>query len=172
MAFTKATPRRTELARLYHWRKIEGYPLIVIVGLGKAEALSASLRQRYMVLAACSLAVVFTLLMPFLLSREISKRISHEIELNREKANLTLANGALDEERKNLHTLNAQLTESKRQAEEASRQNRHFLAYMSHEFRTPMHAILAYTKMALEDMESGRSGERPRNIRKCKSGRA
>jgi signal transduction histidine kinase len=157
------------VARLYSWRKIEGYPLIVIVGLGKAEALSASLPQRYMVLAAGSIAVFFTMLMPLLLSCEISKRISHEIELSREKENLTLANDALDDERKNLHVLNAQLSESTRQAEEASQAKSDFLAYMSHEFRTPMHAILAYTKMALEDVESGDQGKLKKYIENARA---
>jgi two-component system, NarL family, sensor histidine kinase BarA len=143
------------IERLYHWRRLEGYPMIVIVGLGKAEALSTSAWQRSIVIAACLMALLFTGAMPFLLSREISKRISHEIELNQEKSNLTMANAALDVERQALHELNAQLSEAKRQAEEASCAKSAFLAYMSHEFRTPMHAILAYSKLALEEVASG-----------------
>ncbi len=145
--------------RLYHWRKIEGYPLIAIVGLGKTEALSASVWQRSIIIAACVLALLFTGAMPFLLSREISKRISHETELNHEKANLTLANAALDSERLALYELNMELCAAKQRAEEANSAKSAFLAYMGHEFRTPMHAILAYTKMALEDIESGEKGK-------------
>jgi signal transduction histidine kinase len=150
--------------RLYHWRKIEGYPLLVIVGLGKDEALSGSAWQRGIVIAACLLALAFTGSMPFLLTREISTRISHEIELNHEKANLTLANAALDGERRALHELNAKLNEAKGQAEQASNAKSAFLAYMGHEFRTPMHAILAYTKMALDDMASGEQAKLPKYI--------
>ncbi len=142
------------LHRLYNWRKIEGFPLLVIVGLGKDEAFSASTWQKSVAVAACILAVLFSLVMPFLLSREISKRISHEIELNSEKANLILANSALEEERKALHALNTQFRQAVQRAEEANRAKSGFLAYMSHEFRTPMHAILAYTKMAQEDVRS------------------
>ncbi len=143
-----------KIPRLYHWRKIEGFPLLVIVGLGKAEALSASNWQRTMAAAGCALAVLFSLSMPILLSREISRRLSQEIRLNSEKANLTLANAALDEERRNLHALNAQFRQAVKRAEEASTAKSGFLAYMSHEFRTPMHAILAYTKMAQEDIRT------------------
>ncbi len=157
------------IRRLYHWRKIEGYPLIVIVGLGKAEALSVSNQQRHMVIAACSLAVVFTLLMPLLLCREISKRIYQEIKLHCEKANLELANAALDKERKNLRELNAQLSLAKQQAEQASSAKSAFLAYMTHEFRTPMHAILAYTKMALEDMASGEPEKIPKYVENARA---
>ena len=142
------------IPRLYHWRKIEGFPLLVIAGLGKAEALSASVWQRNVAAAGCALAVLFSLLMPLMLTREISRRLSHEIELNNEKANLTLANSALEEERKNLHALNAQFRRAVERAEEASTAKSGFLAYMSHEFRTPMHAILAYTKMAQEDIRT------------------
>ncbi len=157
------------IERLYHWRKIEGYPLIVIVGLGKDEALWASIWQRGIVAASCAIALIFTLLMPYLLTREISKRTFNEIELHHEKANLILANGALDEERKTLHTLNAQLRQAKQQADDASSAKSAFLAYMSHEFRTPMHAILAYTKMALEDLASGDLGKAGKYIENAKT---
>ncbi len=149
-------------SRLYSWRKIEGLPLLVIVGLGEDEALLPSIWQERVAIAASLLAVLFSLIMPLLLSREISKRISHEIELNSEKANLTLANSALEEERKALHRLNAQFRQAVKRAEDASRAKSGFLAYMSHEFRTPMHAILAYTKMAQEDVRS----EEPAKIEK------
>ena len=142
------------IPRFYHWRKIEGFPLLVIAGAGKAEALSASVWQRNVAAAGCALAVLFSLMMPLMLCREISKRLSHEIELNNEKANLTLANSALEEERENLHALNAEFRQAVQRAEEASTAKSGFLAYMSHEFRTPMHAILAYTKMAQEDIRT------------------
>ncbi len=142
------------IPRVYNWRKIEGFPLLVIVGLGENETFLASTWQKRMAVAACILAIVFSLIMPLLLSGEISKRISHEIELNSEKANLTLANSALEEERKALHALNMQFRQAVQRAEEASRAKSGFLTYMSHEFRTPMHAILAYTKMAQEDVRS------------------
>jgi signal transduction histidine kinase len=142
------------IPRFYHWRKVEGFPLLVIAGAEKAEALSASVWQRNVAAAGCALAVLFSLMMPLMLCREISKRLSHEIELNNEKANLTLANSALEEERKNLHALNAEFRLAVQRAEEASTAKSGFLAYMSHEFRTPMHAILAYTKMAQEDIRT------------------
>jgi two-component system, NarL family, sensor histidine kinase BarA len=150
--------------RLYHWRRIADDHLLVIVGLGKEEALSTSVWLRNIVAAACSLALLFAGAMPFLLSREISKRIAHEIELHQEKANLTLANSALDNERYALYELSIKLSEAKQQAEEASAAKSAFLAYMGHEFRTPMHAILAYTKMAIEDMPQSGMGKIPKYI--------
>ena len=49
-----------------------------------------------------------------------------------------------------LTRVNAQLTEAKNKAEEASRAKSEFLANMSHEIRTPMNGIIGMSEMALE----------------------
>ena len=38
------------VVRLFNWRRISGYPLVVVVGLGKAEALSAANRHAQLIL--------------------------------------------------------------------------------------------------------------------------
>ncbi len=138
------------IMRLFHWRKVRGYPLIVIVGMGKSEALLPANRQGAMVLGVGGTALILALFMPFMLHREISKRIANEIGLNNEKVKLKHVNDALAEERKNLRAMNHELTAQKHRAEEASNAKSNFLMNMSHEFRTPMHAILNYTNMSLK----------------------
>ncbi len=141
------------VVRLFHWRKVRGYPLIVIAGLGKAEALQASKHQESLVLAAGGFALILTVFMPLLLYREMSKRIANEIDLNSEKVKLRDANDTLATERQNLRNINEELIMEKRRAEEASRAKSNFLMNMSHEFRTPMHAMLNYTNMALKKIQ-------------------
>jgi CheY-like chemotaxis protein len=46
--------------------------------------------------------------------------------------------------------MNAQLTDAKNRAEEASRAKSEFLANMSHEIRTPMNGVLGMTELALD----------------------
>ncbi len=143
------------VVRLYHWRKIKGYPLIVIVGLGRAEALQASKRQAVLVLAFGGSVLMLAIFLPFLLHREVSRRIANEAGLNRERAKLTEANEALACERRNLRAINEELNDARRRAEEASEAKSKFLTNMSHEFRTPMHAILNYTSMCLKKNPDG-----------------
>ncbi len=155
--------------RLYHWRKVKGYPLIVIVGFGKPEALSAAHWQEAMVLGGGGVTLILAILFPFLLHREISKRIANEIDLNKEKLKLKKTNDALAAERKNLRAINRELKAEKRRAEHASNAKSIFLTNMSHEFRTPMHAILNYTNMCLRKIESEDRGKLQKYIENTRS---
>jgi signal transduction histidine kinase len=138
------------VVRVYHWRKIKGYPLIVIVGLGKAEALQTANRQSALVIAFGGSVLILAIFMPLMLYREVSRRIANEIGLNEERAKLTEVNEALASERRNLRAINEELNKARQRAEEASEAKSAFLTNMSHEFRTPMHAILNYTSMCLK----------------------
>jgi signal transduction histidine kinase len=138
------------VARMFHWRKVRGYPLIVTSGLGRTEALLASRYQEGLMLAVGGVALILAFFMPLLLYREISKRIANELDLNSEKIKLRHANDALAEERKNLRAMNEELLSEKQRAEAANNAKSVFLMNMSHEFRTPMHAILNYTNMGLK----------------------
>jgi signal transduction histidine kinase len=158
----EAADESDNIERLYQWEKVRSYPLLIVVGLAKSEMLAAANRQETLLLAACAFTLPLVLLLPYLLSREISKRTAHEIALNNEQDKLRHANDALAEERRNLRAINEELLVAKRRAEEANSAKSTFLMNMSHEFRTPMHAILNYTSMCLATIE----GEDNENLRK------
>ncbi len=72
------------VVRLFSWRRVSGYPLIVIVGLGKAEALSANLRHAQLIVGIAGSGILLVLIMALRLAREISKRAAHEVALYHE----------------------------------------------------------------------------------------
>lgn len=57
--------------RIYHWRKVAGYPLIVVVGLGRIEALAAANLQARIVIGLGIAALSLPLIMMLILNREI-----------------------------------------------------------------------------------------------------
>lgn len=57
----------------------------------------------------------------------------------------------IDEQYKNIKSINLNLESAKRQAEEASRQKSSFLANMSHEIRTPLNAIIGFISLLHKD---------------------
>ncbi len=147
--------------RLFNWRKVSGYPLVVIVGLGEAEALSAANRHAMMILAIGGSAILLIAMIAAVLAREISRRVANEIALYHEgekvraaHASLTVQHDALlsksaqlSEERINLQQTNAQLTLAQERSELASRAKSAFLGNMSHELRTPLNAIIGFAEI-------------------------
>jgi len=149
------------VTRILSWRTVAGYPLIVVVGLGKAEALAAANLHAKLVLVLGAAALALPLIMVVMLSREITRRGDREIALHTEdkklraaNESLTLQHGALvatsaelASERIKLQEANAELMLAKQRAEEASGAKTSFLATMSHELRTPLNAIIGFSEI-------------------------
>lgn len=142
------------IARLHRWRKVVGYPLIVAVGLGRAEALAPANRQARIVIGLGIAALSLPLIMMFMLNREINGRVESAIALDEESEKVRNEHAALlsiseelAEERMKLRGMNIELIREKRRAEEANEAKSAFLANMSHELRTPLNAILGFSEI-------------------------
>ena len=142
------------VTRLYHWRKVPGYPLYVVAGLGKAEALASAHMQARITVGLGIAALSLPLLMMFMLNREISRRVEHAVALDRESEKVHMEHAALHaiteelaKERIKLRRFNKELALARHRAEDANRAKSAFLANMSHELRTPLNAILGFSEI-------------------------
>ncbi len=142
------------VARLYRWRKVLDYPLIVAVGLGRDEVLAPANRQAKIVIGLGIAALSLPLIMMVMLSREISSRVESAIALDQESEKVRQEHTALlsiseelAQERMKLRRTNVELIREKRRAEEANQAKSIFLANMSHELRTPLNAILGFSEI-------------------------
>ncbi len=147
--------------RLYNWRRVQGYPLVVQVGFGEEEALSAADRHAFLILSIATTASLLIALIASILAREISQRVAHEVALFQNNAKLREANfnlteqhealllksAQLAEERINLQQTNAQLSLAQERSEMAHKAKNAFLANMNHELRTPLNAIIGFAEI-------------------------
>jgi signal transduction histidine kinase len=74
-------------------------------------------------------------------------------------ANIMTMRSDLERETERHQATSVRLREAKEAAEAANRAKSIFLAKMSHEFRTPLNAVLGYSEILLEDAEAANAGE-------------
>jgi signal transduction histidine kinase len=145
------------VTRLYSYRRVPQYPLVVTVGLDLDEALAAASAQALLVvLLTAASTLLFGGLATYLV-REIGQRAKREIDLANERTKLRSVNVALAHERSKLQTINSQLMVTKERAEVASRAKSLLLTNMSHEFRTPLNAIIGLSYL-IKDQTIGPVG--------------
>ncbi len=151
-----------------HWRKVNDFPLIVAVSFGESEVFAVANRSAAMLAALGAGVLLLTLTTTLILLREISRRVHREIalfdesrklvhvndNLQRRHRQLQTTSAQLDSERTRLQIVNRELNAAKEQADRANQAKTSLLMNMSHEFRTPMHAILNYTSMGLKKLDS------------------
>ena len=151
-----------------HWRKVKDYPVIVAVSFGESEVFAVANRSAAMLAALGAGVLLLTLTTTLILLREISRRVQREIALFDESRKLVQVNDnlqrrhrqlltttdQLNSERTRLQLVNKELNAAKEQADQANQAKTSLLMNMSHEFRTPMHAILNYTSMGLKKLDS------------------
>ncbi|MBT3071948.1 hypothetical protein KKP04_13860 [Rhodomicrobium sp. Az07] len=146
------------------WRKVGNYPLLVLSGIAEPEVYAAVDSAAAKLGALCAGVLALLLTLSWVLVRESGRRVEREIALYDGSRRLALANdslrrrhrqlrrtsGALAAERGRLERVNVELKTAKEQADEANRLKTAFLMTISHEFRTPMHAILNYAVFGLK----------------------
>jgi signal transduction histidine kinase len=113
------------------YRTLADYPMVVAVGESRDEILDYYYRERVLLAA---IAVVLSLI--FLGAAGL---LAHQVTVQQRVETL-------------LREREAELTESRNQAEEANRTKTEFLANMSHELRTPLNAIIGFSEIMIDGM--------------------
>ncbi len=148
------------------WLRVKNYPLVVMVSFEESEVFAVSNRSLSALALLGGAILVLTLTTTLILNKEISRRVHWEVALFEESRKLVRANenlqrrhrqlvaasSDLQAERSRLQRVNIDLNAAKEQADQANQAKTSLLMNMSHEFRTPMHAILNYTNMGLKKL--------------------
>lgn len=134
------------------YRKIDGYPFYVIVGLATDDYLGGWRYSLLMIASLSGLAILITALAAVLVYRGACRMRAELAE--RKRIGLELE-GLLQER----NQLNAELAIRVDDADAANRAKSAFLANMSHELRTPLNHIVGFASMLKRDFsaEPGRT---------------
>ncbi len=95
-----ATSALDGIERIYSWRRLENFPAIAVVGVGKKEALAAANRQAMRMLALGALSAGLLLTLTIMLNREIARRLKHALALEETNGKLAAAQVDIDERKR------------------------------------------------------------------------
>ena len=132
------------VTRLYSFRRVAGYPLMVSIGLDYNERLKLWWNQAKTIVSLSAIATLLLGGLVFYLIKQIDRRVARDMELAEERRKLGIANG--------------ELTASMERAEVANHTKTLFLANMSHELRTPLNAIIGFSEI-IKDQIMGPIGK-------------
>ncbi len=138
------------IERLFNYRRLENYPLIVDVAFDMDDVLADARVHARTVIAFGGAGTVILAFLAFMLAKEIHRRTLREIELEIEQVQLIEARRLIQAERLKLSAANRELLAAAERAEAASQAKSRFLGHMSHELRTPLHAIIGFSEIIRE----------------------
>jgi len=119
------------VVRVFAYRKVPGYPIVVLAGIANADiaARSEGLRRTTLIRTSVATLIILIVLMAWLQQQAVRRELHRHRELEAAAKDAALA--------------------ATREALNANQAKGEFLANMSHEIRTPMNGVIGLTHLAL-----------------------